>query len=155
MGLLPYGASFIFVLPDPCTYESSCLVTPFSPLIFCRTQTWCVSPACKDDQWSCVHTNITLESYYTHCFYRVGLLFSLYLLVGLFWVHPYHIPSVMEFLSGEFQILEVDPWTLIPILDGIGTFSIPLLTYVLIKPRINRVTVPSLDTDAGIKIDYI
>ena len=44
-------------------------------------------------------------------------------------------------------------WTLISV--NIGTFSIPLLTYVLIKPHIKRVLIPILDTDAGIRIGNI
>ena len=31
------------------------------------------------------------------------------------------------------QILEVDPWTRTPISANIGTFEVPLLTYVLIE----------------------
>ena len=58
-------------------------------------------------------------------------------------------------LMGGFQSLEVNPWTRTPILVDIGTFSIPLSIYVLIKIDIKRVTIPISDTDADIRIGYI
>ena len=58
-------------------------------------------------------------------------------------------------VEDEFQILEVDPWTRTPISLDIGTVAIPLSMYVLIKNRIKRVPIPSLDTDTGIGIGYI
>ena len=56
---------------------------------------------------------------------------------------------------GEFHILEVDPWTQTQISINIGTFAITLLTYVLIKPHIKWVPIPTLVTDTGIWIGYI
>ena len=56
---------------------------------------------------------------------------------------------------GEFQILDVDPWTLTPILVNIGTFAVPLSTYVLIKHYIKGVPIPILDKDAFISKSYI
>ena len=44
--------------------------------------------------------------------------------------HMKNLPC--HLMTGEFQILEVDPWTQTPILVDIGTFDIPLLTHVLI-----------------------
>ena len=40
----------------------------------------------------------------------------------------------------DLDILEVGPWTRSPISVDIGTFVVPLLTYVLIKPHIKGVT---------------
>ena len=60
-----------------------------------------------------------------------------------------------KWVEGEFQTLEVDPWTQTPISLDIGTFAIPLSPYVLIKNHIKRVPIPSLDTDTGIRIGYI
>ena len=59
------------------------------------------------------------------------------------------------YIVGEFQILEVDPWTRIPILVDIGTFAVPLLTYALIKTHIKGVPIPSLYKYASISIGYI
>ena len=55
---------------------------------------------------------------------------------------------------GKFQIPEVDPRTWTPISINIGTFDIPLLMHVLIKPHIKRVEIPISDTNAGIRIYY-
>ena len=55
---------------------------------------------------------------------------------------------------GEFQILEVNPWTWTNILVDFGTFF-PSSMYVLIKPHIKWVTIPSSDTDSDILIVYI
>ena len=41
------------------------------------------------------------------------------------------VPKISN--EGEFQIVEVNPWKKAPILDDIGTFAVPLSTYVLIK----------------------
>ena len=59
------------------------------------------------------------------------------------------------YIVGEFQILEVDPWTRIPILVDIGTFAVPLRTYLLIKTDIKGVPIPSPDKDTCIRIGYI
>ena len=46
---------------------------------------------------------------------------------------------------GEFKILEVDCWTLTPISANIGTFAVPLLTYILIETNIKGVPRTSSD----------
>ena len=40
---------------------------------------------------------------------------------------------------GKSQILVVDPWTRTPISADIGTFAVPLSTYILIKTHIKGV----------------
>ena len=49
-----------------------------------------------------------------------------------------------HFVLGEFQILEVNPWTLNPILANIGTFAVLLSPYILIETFIKGVprTIP-------------
>ena len=58
-------------------------------------------------------------------------------------------------VEGEFHMFVVDPWIGSPILLNVGTLSIPLLTYVLIKTQIKRVPIPISDTNTGIMRGYI
>ena len=66
-----------------------------------------------------------------------------------------HISRITHLMICEFHILEVNPWTWTPILVNIGTFSIPLSTYILIKTHIKGVPILSLDKDTSIRICYI
>ena len=51
--------------------------------------------------------------------------------------------------------MEVDRWTRTPILAGIGTFAVPLSTYILIESHIKGVRFASLDKDAVLLISFI
>ena len=57
---------------------------------------------------------------------------------------------VEHVLFGEFRILRL----ILGLLD-LGNFSIPLSSYVLIKPHTKQVPIPLSDIDTGIRIDYI
>ena len=55
--------------------------------------------------------------------------------------HKYYVPFVSsnnhDDASDAFHILEVNIWTQGPKLADIGTFVVPLLTYLLLKTHIN------------------
>ena len=57
--------------------------------------------------------------------------------------------------SGEFQILKVDLWTRAPIFAYIGTFEVPLLTYVPMKTHKKWVPCTSSDKDILCRLSYI
>ena len=73
--------------------------------------------------------------------------------VGLF-IYIYMNTYMVVPIRVEFFILEVDPWTQTQILAGIGTFPLPLLTYVPIETHIKGVPIHSSDKDARIRINY-
>ena len=51
--------------------------------------------------------------------------------------------------------MEVDRWTQNPILANIGTFAVPLLTYMLIETHIKGVHITKSDKDAVLWISFI
>ena len=57
--------------------------------------------------------------------------------------------------NGEFHISEVNPWTQTPISVGIGTFAVPLSTYILIKTQLKGVPTPSSYKEACIRTGHI
>ena len=61
----------------------------------------------------------------------------------------------MCLISGKFHISEVDRWTRTPISADIGTFVVPLSTYLLIEACIKRLHRTILDKDAVLWIGYI
>ena len=61
----------------------------------------------------------------------------------------------MDIDTSKFHILEVNPWTRTPIFLDVGTFYIPLSTYVLIKTHVKWVPIPRSDTYTGIRIVHI
>ena len=63
--------------------------------------------------------------------------------------HLHHIRN------DAFQILEVDLWKRGPNLAEIGTFAVPLLTYVLFKTHIKWVPRTISDKDAVRRLCYI
>ena len=62
---------------------------------------------------------------------------------------------IVDLISREFQILEVNCWTRTPIPAHIGTFVVPLSAYVLIENHIKGVRWTSLDKEAVRWIEYI
>ena len=57
--------------------------------------------------------------------------------------------------SGNFQISEVDFWIQTPISADIGTFAVPLSTYVLIETHIKEVWSTIYYKDAVLWIGFI
>ena len=100
MGLIPYGDSYIYVLPNSFTSQQSCPVPLIISLIFVERECGLL---CQFVQMinNSVFT-LVLFGKINVAIYQLpmgGLLLYLQLLVGIFWVDTYHIAGVMECLS--------------------------------------------------------
>ena len=70
-------------------------------------------------------------------------------------LHLYEVTTYFPNLYGEFKISEVDPWTRTLISVDVGTFAVPLWTYLLINTDIKGVPIPSSDKYTCIRKGYI